>query len=56
MPVDFLMFQLLSTIKSSSEHYGTIEETPLKGISIGSIFATHQADLYGLHFDKLGQK
>ncbi|XP_003243336.1 uncharacterized protein LOC100159565 [Acyrthosiphon pisum] len=46
---------LLPTIKSSSEHYGTIEETPLKGISIGSIFADHQAALYGLHFDKPGQ-
>jgi len=46
---------LLPTIKSSSEHYGIIEETPLKGISIGSIFADHQAALYGLHFDKPGQ-
>ncbi|XP_026807090.1 uncharacterized protein LOC113549810 isoform X2 [Rhopalosiphum maidis] len=46
---------LLPTIKSSSEYYGTIEETHLKGISIGSIFADHQAALYGLHFDKPGQ-
>jgi len=50
VPISFL-----PTIKSSSEHYGTIEETDLKGISIGSIFADHQAALYGLHFEKPGQ-
>lgn len=46
---------LLPTIKSSSELYGTIEETSLKGISIGSIFADHQAALYGLDFKNTGQ-
>lgn len=46
---------LLPTIKSSSEHYGIIEETGLKGITIGSIFANHQAALYGLNYTKTGQ-
>lgn len=46
---------LLPTIQSSSKQYGTIEETGLKGILIGSIFANHQAALYGLNYTKPGQ-
>lgn len=46
---------LLPEIKSSSEKYGIIEETGLKGIVIGSIFANHQAALYGLNLKKPGQ-
>lgn len=46
---------LLPTIQSSSKQYGTIEETGLKGILIGSIFANHQAALYGLNYTKTGQ-
>lgn len=46
---------LLPTIKSSSEQYGIIEETGLKGLLIGSIFANHHAALYGLNYTKIGQ-
>lgn len=50
IPISFL-----PTIQSSSEHYGIIEETGLEGIIIGSIFANHQAALYGLNYTKTGQ-
>lgn len=46
---------LLPTIQSSSQQYGTINETGLKGIVIGSIFANHQAALYGLNYTNTGQ-
>jgi len=46
---------ILPTIQSSSEQYGIIEETDLKGIYIGSVFANHQAALYGLNYTKTGQ-
>lgn len=46
---------LLPEIKSSSEKYGIIEETHLKGILIGSIFNNHKAALYGLNLKKPGQ-
>lgn len=46
---------LLPTIKSCSEKYGNIEDTCLKCILIGSIFANHQAALYGLNYTKTGQ-
>lgn len=46
---------LLPTIHSSCEPYGIIEETSLKGILIGSVFANHQAALYGLNYTKTGQ-
>jgi len=46
---------LLPTIRNSSEQYEIIEDTGLKGILIGSIFANHQAALYGLNYTKPGQ-
>lgn len=46
---------LLPTIKSSSEQYGIIEIASLNGILIGSIFANHQAALYGLDYKQTGQ-
>lgn len=46
---------LLPTITSSSESYGVIKETGLKGILIGSILANPQAALYGLDYKNTGQ-
>lgn len=46
---------LLPKIQSSSKEYGVIKETVLKDIMIGSIFANHQAALYGLNYSKSGQ-
>lgn len=47
--------ELLPSIQSSSKNYGIIEETGLKGLPIGSIFANHHAALYGLNDMKTGQ-